>query len=67
MLVETGHSNVKGNILKTVKAGYSEIWIVSNNPKVKITVDAMELGNRHSASIRFIQPTAILAKNADTS
>jgi len=38
VLVETGHSNVKGNIAKTIKAGYSEVWVVSNSPRVRACV-----------------------------
>ncbi|MCC6699783.1 MAG: ATP-binding protein [Candidatus Hydrogenedentes bacterium] len=40
VLVETGKSNVKENLNKTLEAGLSDMWIVSDVPSVHVAVEA---------------------------
>ncbi len=34
ILYETGKSHIKENLIKTIRAGYKEVWICSTNPQV---------------------------------
>ena len=36
VLVETGKSDARKNIEKTLAAGYDLIWVVTNSPKVMV-------------------------------
>ena len=42
ILVETGKSDVRGNVEKTAQAGFTEIWVVTANPKVLQEVDRIK-------------------------
>ena len=59
VLVETGQSNVKRNIARTVNAGYNEIWVVSNNPKVLTAVERGRSESSRSVDILFKHPNEI--------
>ena len=60
VLVETGRSNVKGNIDKTIKAGYPEIWIVSNNPQVRSSITRYMKTTGRQGQVVFAEPGSIL-------
>ena len=59
ILVETGLSNVKRNIAKTVNVGYDQIWVVSNNPKVLTVVERNRDKSRHGVDVLFKRPNDI--------
>jgi len=59
VLVETGRSNVARNLTKTIIAGYAELWVVSNNPLVRKTVDGFVRRSPSAAAIRFIHPNEL--------
>ena len=59
ILYETGKSNIKRNLTKTLRAGYTEIWVCSNNPQVLKLASKIPDHTSSPVTIRFMIPNKV--------
>lgn len=59
VLVETGKSDVKENLEKTVAAGFADIWLVSDNPVVQRVAEVFAKDNEGKVRIELKTSTQL--------
>ena len=59
VLVETGRSDVAGNLVKTAEAGYRHILVVTNSPQVKSRVARAQAGLPPITEVSVLPPHAV--------
>ena len=59
VLVETGKSNVRGNIEKALQAGFDQVWVVSTNPSVRQDVQRFTDNMANPTCVSFKIPEEV--------